>query len=75
MVVALWMDELCAGYSQKGQTPLTEVEQRTQFSMWCVLAAPLIIGSDIRHLDAAALATLSNTDAIKINQDPLASIK
>jgi hypothetical protein len=29
----------------KGQTPLTDAEQRTQFSMWCLLAAPLIIGS------------------------------
>lgn len=47
----------------------TDIEQRTQFSMWCVLAAPLIIGSDVRSLSATALATLSNKAAIAINQD------
>ena len=39
-------------------------------SVWCILAAPLIIGSDVRRLSATALATLSNKRAIEINQDP-----
>ena len=38
-------------------------------SVWCILAAPLIIGSDIRALSAMALATLSNPRAIAIDQD------
>jgi alpha-galactosidase len=49
---------------------LSDVEQRTQMSLWCILAAPLIIGSDVRRLSATALATLSNKLAIAINQDP-----
>jgi hypothetical protein len=52
--------------------PLSDIEQRTQFSMWCILAAPLILGSDVRSLSATALATLSNKAAIDINQDPTA---
>jgi alpha-galactosidase len=38
-----------------------------------VLGAPLIIGSDIRNLSSAALRTLSNEAAIRINQDALAA--
>ena len=52
--------------------PLSDIEQRTQFSMWCILAAPLILGSDIRNLSTTALATLSNREAIAINQDSAA---
>jgi alpha-galactosidase len=53
--------------------PTTDIEQRTQFSMWCILGAPLIIGSDVRALSPTALATLSNEKAIAINQDALAA--
>ena len=45
------------------------VEQQTQFSMWCILQAPLIIGSDIRSLSKEALRILTNKEAISINQD------
>ena len=69
LVVGCPLDRPCEGYSQKGQTPLTLVEQRTQFSMWCLLQAPLIIGSDVRSLSPEALAILTNQDAIRINQD------
>ena len=72
LVVGCPTDRPCEGWSQKGQTPLTDVEQRTQFSMWCLLQAPLIIGSDIRSISATALKTLSNKAAIAINQDPAA---
>lgn len=61
-------DKPCEGYSQHGETPLTDVEQRTQFSMWCLLQAPLIIGSDVRAISEVALRTLSNKQAIAINQ-------
>ena len=40
-------------------------------AMWCILASPLIIGSDVRTLDAYALETLLNSDAVAISQDPL----
>ena len=37
LVVGCPLDRPCEGFSQKGQTPLTSAEQRTQFSVWCVL--------------------------------------
>ncbi len=29
---------------------LTKTEQRTHFSFWCMMAAPLILGNDPRHM-------------------------
>lgn len=60
-----------AGDTHHGHPPLSDMEQRTQMTMWCLLGAPLIIGSDARNLSAAALRTLSNAQAIAVNQDTL----
>jgi alpha-galactosidase len=61
-----------AGAVDPPSPPLSDIEQRTQFSMWCVLAAPLILGADVRTLSPTALATLTNKAAIAINQDEAA---
>mmetsp|Transcript_37616 Transcript_37616/g.85405 ORF Transcript_37616/g.85405 Transcript_37616/m.85405 type:complete len:520 (-) Transcript_37616:720-2279(-) len=50
---------------------LTYTEQRTQFSWWCMLAAPLILGNDPRSMSRAALRILTATELTAINQDPL----
>lgn len=60
-----------AGTPRPRGPPLSDVEQRTQMTMWCVLGAPLIIGADVRNLSSMALATLSSKEAILVNQDPL----
>ncbi|MGA8205205.1 MAG: hypothetical protein WB812_11845, partial [Woeseiaceae bacterium] len=44
-------------------------ENRAHFAMWAMLAAPLIIGTDVRHLDPAILAVLKNKGVIAVNQD------
>jgi len=44
-------------------------QSRTQFSMWAVLAAPLLIGAAINNLTAWDLATYSNVDVINVDQD------
>jgi alpha-galactosidase len=48
-----------------------EHEQRTQMSMWCMLAAPLMIGCDIRNALQTTWDILLNSEAIAINQDVL----
>ncbi|MFC0309503.1 putative Ig domain-containing protein [Gallibacterium trehalosifermentans] len=50
-------------------SPLTQAEQRTQMSFWCLLSAPLLISCDVTHLDQFTLSLLTNDDAIDINQD------
>jgi alpha-galactosidase len=46
-------------------------EDRTHFSMWCMLAAPLIAGNDLRTVNGVTLETLTNKDAISVDQDAL----
>lgn len=59
-------DMLMAGNGSLG------IEQyRAQFSLWCILAAPLIAGCDVRKIDGDTLALLTNPEAIAIDQDPL----
>ncbi|MDE3125849.1 MAG: glycoside hydrolase family 27 protein [Bacteroidota bacterium] len=50
---------------------LTESENRAHFSMWCMLAAPLIAGNDLRNMSTETKNILINKDAIAINQDKL----
>ncbi len=50
---------------------LTPDEQTSHFSMWCLLAAPLLIGGDLRDLDAFTLGLLTNDEVIAIDQDEL----
>lgn len=49
----------------------TPEEYRTHFSMWAILSSPLIIGSDLTDMDAYTVETLTNTEVIALNQDPL----
>jgi alpha-galactosidase len=53
-----------------GPQGLTPSEQRVHFALWCIMSAPLFIGSDPRTMAADELALLTNKDAIAINQDP-----
>ncbi len=50
---------------------LTPDEQYTHVSQWCLLAAPLLLGCDLEHLDAFTIGLLSNDEVIEINQDAL----
>jgi alpha-galactosidase len=49
----------------------TPEEYRTHFSMWAILASPLIIGSDLTEMDDHTIETLTNTEVIALNQDAL----
>lgn len=58
---------------RKRQLALTDVEGMTQFSMWAMMAAPLILGNDLTGMrsDEATRATLTNAEVIAVDQDPL----
>ncbi|MGJ3237745.1 MAG: glycoside hydrolase family 27 protein [Anaerolineae bacterium] len=59
------------GNPQVAQGGCTDTEYRTHFSLWCLLASPLMIGCDVRDMSPATETILLNTDAIAINQDSL----
>jgi alpha-galactosidase len=46
-------------------------EDRAHFSMWCMLAAPLISGNDLQNMSPEVLAILTNKEVIAVNQDDL----
>lgn len=50
---------------------LNDVEGRAHFSMWAIMAAPLITGNDLTKMSAATKATLTNAEVIAVDQDPL----
>jgi alpha-galactosidase len=67
-------DMLVVGLGNKGNIKgggCTSAEYQTQMSMWCMLAAPLMIGCDIRNMDADTKRILTNPEVIAIDQDPL----
>ena len=51
---------------------LTYTEQRAQFSFWCMLAAPLMLGNDPRTMSSATKRILTAPEMLAINQDVLA---
>ena len=46
-------------------------EDRVHFSLWCMMAAPLIAGNDIRKMSAVTRSILTNKDVVAIDQDAL----
>jgi len=68
-------DMLVVGLCGKSPTSTgqgcTDQEYRAHFSLWCMLAAPLIMGCDVRHMTAATREILLNREAIALDQDPL----
>ncbi len=54
-----------------GNGHLSLAENRAHFSMWAMLAAPLLAGNDLSHMDPAVLSILTNRDVIAIDQDRL----
>lgn len=56
---------------QVGNGGMTNTEYRTHFSLWCLLAAPLMAGNDLNAMSAETLAILGNKEAIAVNQDAL----
>jgi alpha-galactosidase len=50
---------------------MTVSEDRTHFSVWCMMAAPLIAGNDIRKMSKETREILTDKEVIAIDQDPL----
>lgn len=54
-----------------GNGVLTSTQAKTHFSMWAMMAAPLMSGNDIRHMDAQTREILNNKEVIAVDQDKL----
>jgi alpha-galactosidase len=52
-------------------TKLTGNEQITHISLWCMLAAPLILGCDLTQLDSFTKDLMMNPEVLDVDQDSL----
>jgi alpha-galactosidase len=75
MVIGVGWNQFVAGHPTMSlgavRADLTDVEQRAHFSLWALLAAPLLAGNDIRAMSAQTAALLTNREVIAVDQDPL----
>lgn len=53
-----------------GNGSLSYSEYRAHFSLWCIMAAPLLAGNDLRNMSQGIIDILTNEEAISVNQDP-----
>lgn len=56
---------------QVGNGGLTADEARAHVGMWAMLAAPLMLGTDLDAMAPEVLAVVSNKEVLAIDQDPL----
>jgi alpha-galactosidase len=54
-----------------GNKGLTINESRAHFSFWCLLAAPLMAGNDLRGMSKEIVEILTNKEVIEVDQDTL----
>lgn len=62
------------GYFEDGPlhwTKLTPNEQLTHITLWCMLAAPLLLGCDLEKLNKFTTDLMTNTEVLAVNQDEL----
>jgi alpha-galactosidase len=72
-------DLLVTGLFGKGKSSSAEgrfkgcnlVEYRSQFTLWCMLAAPLMVNLDVRVMPDSVTSILLNKELIAIDQDSL----
>ena len=67
------IDMLTVGMYGKGNVALgracTDEEYQTQFALWCMLGAPLMLGGDVRAMNGFCEKLVLNKNLLRINQD------
>lgn len=53
-----------------GRGGMTSIEDQSHFTLWCMMAAPLLAGNDLTSMSAQTLQILTNPEAIAVDQDP-----
>ncbi|GIH12866.1 alpha-galactosidase D [Rugosimonospora africana] len=55
------------------QVGLSADQRRSQLTLWSMAAAPLLLGTDLTHLDSTDLAMLTNDRVLGVDQDAVAA--
>lgn len=76
-LTAIWFDAAGPGHwndpdlLEVGNGGMTAGEYRSQFAIWSLMKAPLLISTDVTSMTSETLGILSNKEIIQINQDRL----
>src|SRR3954447_15389693 len=54
-----------------GNGGMTDTEYKSHFSLWAEMAAPLLVGTDLRRATPATMSILLNKQVIAVDQDSL----
>src|SRR5256712_10951130 len=54
-----------------GNGGMTDDEYRAHFSLWAIMAAPLMAGNDVRSMSTTTRDILTNAEVIAVDQDSL----
>jgi len=54
-----------------GNGGMSATEYKSHFSFWCLLAAPLVAGNDLRNMSPEIKDILTNGEVLAVDQDPL----
>ena len=66
------IDMLTVGMYGKGlvgSVGCNDADYRSQFALWCMYSAPLMLGCDIRNMNKQTLELVTNRELIAIDQD------
>ncbi len=63
-----WND---ADMLEVGNGGMNPAEYRAHFSLWAMMASPLMAGNDVAHMDESTRSILLNKEVIAVDQDPL----
>ncbi|HEX5283478.1 MAG TPA: glycoside hydrolase family 27 protein [Bryocella sp.] len=58
-------------FLEVGNSGMTFEEQKSHFSLWALMAAPLMTGTDLTNMSEQTKSILLNRDVIAVDQDPL----
>ena len=58
-------------FLEVGNGGMTFEEQKSHFSLWALMAAPLMTGNDLTNMSEQTKSILLNRDVIAVDQDPL----
>ena len=62
---------LLLSVNAQGKQAVTELQSRAQFSLWAIVAAPMLISGSVLKMSDYTLATYSNAAVIAVSQDPM----
>ena len=69
------IDMMVVGYvgwgEQQHPTHLTQDEQITHMTLWCILSSPILLGCDLTRLDDFTMGIMTNDEVLSVNQDLL----